>query len=204
MNSVAVIPKLYLDCVFYLYPSRDAAERGERAGGSGFLVARRFGQDDQVFLVSNRHVIESMAEPYIRVNLRESAGTETIRIPKVWWHNHPDGDDLCAAQVDLSAERYKIAWVYEHAFMNGIILENENVGLGDSIAMLGRFSAHDGKLQNSPSVRFGHIAMIAPDPVQNKFGKLQETLVVECFSLPGYSVRLSFGIGGPMRFPIQQ
>jgi hypothetical protein len=184
---VAAIPKIYLDCVFYVYPNRSSAEKGERAGGTGFLCAKHHRISDQVFLVTNRHVIATMAEPHIRLNVRDGVGVDVIRIPKDWWKEHPEGDDLSVSQVDLSAEKYKIAWVYETAFINDQIIEQENIGLGDSIAMLGRFSSHDGKLQNSPSARFGHIAMLAADPVENEFGSLQETLVVECFSLRGYS-----------------
>jgi hypothetical protein len=184
---MATIPRIYLDCVFYVYPNRSSAEKGERAGGTGFLCAKRHGITDQVFLVTNRHVVEPMEEPHIRLNLRESAGVEVVRIPKSWWHKHSEGDDLSVAQVDLSAEKYRIAWVYDRSFIDDHILKQENVGLGDSVAMLGRFSSHDGKLQNSPSARFGHIAMLAADPIENDFGHLQETIVIECFSLKGYS-----------------
>ncbi len=184
---MAAIPKIYLDCVFYIYPNRPSAEKGERAGGTGFMCAKRYGLTDQVFLVTNRHVIESTNEPHIRLNLRQSAGFEVVRIHKDWWRMPSEGDDLSVAQVDLSPEKYRIAWVYDRAFINDHILEQENVGLGDPIAMLGRFSSHDGRLQNSPSARFGHIAMLTADPVENGFGHLQQTIVIECFSLKGYS-----------------
>ena len=160
---VAAIPKIYLDCVFYIYPDRASAERGERAGGTGFLCARRHGISDQVFLVTNRHVIESTDEPYVRVNIRDGADVDVIRIPKPWWKAHPDGDDLAVAQVDLLPTKYRIAWVYESAFIDDHIIERENVGLGDSIAMLGRFSSHDGKWQNSSSARFG--PTLSPTPI---------------------------------------
>jgi hypothetical protein len=183
---LSVLPRIYLDCVFYVYPTRAAAKRGENAGGTGFIAARRICRREQTFLVSNRHVIKPMSEPHIRVNTRDG-GSEVARIPKSWWRDHPEGDDISAAQVDLPVDKYQIAWVYENAFVTPKIIEDHNIGLGDNLVMLGRLSTHDGKLRNMPSARFGHISVLPAEPVENKFGHQQETFVAEYFTIAGYS-----------------
>jgi hypothetical protein len=183
---MAVLPRRYLNCVLYVYPDRKAAEEGDPTGGTGFMAARRIGQDDQVFLISNRHVIEPMTEPYIRVN-KLAGGSEAIRVQKGWWKDHPDGDDISAAQVNLPPYVYEVAWVYEGAFVTQSTIQSYNIGLGDQVVMLGRLPTHDGKIRNMPSARFGHISILPSEPVENKFGHLQETFVAEYYSIAGYS-----------------
>jgi hypothetical protein len=53
--------------------------------------------------------------------------------------------------------------------------------------MLGRFIGLNGLVTNTPVARFGSIA--APDPIEerNTFRKDQETFIVDCQSVPGYS-----------------
>src|SRR5258708_2168297 len=181
-----VLPGIYLDCVFYVYPNRTTAKKAESAGGTGFIVARRFGLVEQTFLVTNRHVLNSLSEPNIRANTRDGK-SEVVRIPKSWWRDHPEGDDISAAQVDLPADKYQIAWVYEHAFVTPKIIADHYIGLGDQIVMLGRLSTHHGKVRNMPSARFGRISMLPSDPIENKFGHRQETFAAEYFSIAGYS-----------------
>lgn len=53
--------------------------------------------------------------------------------------------------------------------------------------MVGRFIGHDGKQRNTPSVRFGNIAMMPLEPLLHERGHKQESYLVEARSLPGYS-----------------
>ena len=53
--------------------------------------------------------------------------------------------------------------------------------------MVGRFINHEGRQQNTPSVRFGNIAMMPKEKIVLKDGHLQECFLVEVRSLPGYS-----------------
>ena len=67
------IADAFLQCVVYIYPDERSATEGDKAGGSGFLVrptwAERQGSED-IFVVTNRHVIETMKDPFLRVNLK--------------------------------------------------------------------------------------------------------------------------------------
>jgi len=183
---MARIPESYLGCVAYIYPNRQAAEDGERAGGSGFIVARRVEGADTTFFVTNRHVIDKAANPFIRIN-KVGGGVEPFETNRLRWKDHPDGDDVSAIQIDVSAAEHDIAWVFECGFVTPDIIAQYNIGIGDHVAMLGRFVGHDGKFRNTPTARFGNISMMTAETLRNRFGHDQETFLVECHSIPGFS-----------------
>jgi len=53
--------------------------------------------------------------------------------------------------------------------------------------MVGRFVSHEGTERNAPVVRFGTIAMMPGEPIRQERGFDQESYLVECRSLPGFS-----------------
>ncbi len=55
------IPQDYLDCVAFLYCSRDDAEQRMPRGGTGFLVGRpgETAADLKLYVVINRHVAQN-------------------------------------------------------------------------------------------------------------------------------------------------
>ena len=80
-----------------------------------------------------------------------------------------------------------MACVSVSAFMTTAIATGRNIGPGDEAFIVGRFVSHEGTERNTPTVRFGNIGMMPQEPMQNAFGSLQETFLVECRSIPGYS-----------------
>jgi hypothetical protein len=180
------IPRRYLDCIVYIYPSEQAAQSDEqRVGGSGFIVARVVPSGYQTFVLTNRHVINEIKNPVIRLN-RMDGGVETFVTNILRWKNHPAGDDVSATQIDMSADDHDLAWIWTHAFLTPETMERF-LGLGTDVAILGRYVGLDGKLRNNPAARFGNIAVPRTIMERNKFGNDQETFVVECHSVPGYS-----------------
>src|SRR5438552_2720942 len=73
----------FLDCSIYLYPSLEDAQKGQRIGGSGFLIAipgvslgprHDAGGDSyqkihHIYAVSNRHVVKK--NPVVRLNTHD-------------------------------------------------------------------------------------------------------------------------------------
>jgi hypothetical protein len=191
------IAKRFLDCVVYIYPNRSAADADQGYGGTGFVVARRVEGGYQTLIITNRHVIENKANqvidhaieakanPVIRLN-HMNGRAETFPTNRDRWKNHPDGDDLSAYQLDVSAEDHKQAWIWEEAFLTREKMD-QYLGLGSDVVMLGRFIGFNGMVTNTPTARFGAIA--SPNTIEegNSFGNAQETFVIECHSMPGYS-----------------
>jgi Trypsin-like peptidase domain len=184
------IPDEVADTVVYLYPNRESALRGERAGGSGFIVSIPSDADSEFsfsYVVTNSHVIREAGCDALRVNTR-SGGTNVIAETKDFWLHHPDGDDVAVLSISLDYETTKVkALPIDDWFVTQERVEYYKIGIGDEIVMLGRFVNHEGRTRNLPAARFGNIAMLPYEPVRTPRGLLQEVFLVECRSLPGYS-----------------
>jgi|SRR5260370_13801303 len=85
--------------VIYLYSSVEAAQNGDRCGGSGVLIgvkSPRFPELSYKYAVTNSHVIREGCSPVIRLN-RIGGNFEILPLPTEAWVDHPGGDDLAAA-----------------------------------------------------------------------------------------------------------
>lgn len=174
------------DCVIYLYPSEDHASQGERAGGSGFLVSTKFPSDPNralVWAVSNKHVIEKA--PVVRVNTRDGSFA-ILNFQKQHWIRHPNGDDLAVYPVPLNFDVHRFTCVPKDMLLTKDEMNRFDIGIGDEIFVVGRFVNHEGKVQNTPSMRFGTIAQM-PDTIRQDTGFDQESFLVEAKSISGYS-----------------
>ena len=189
-----------LKSVIYLYASKDAAESGE-PGASGFLVGEPCALPNAVllFAVTNAHVIESC--PVIRT--AGPPGTDRIFVrQEPAWYRHRNKQDVVVTPIEFaptnSRDLYRNyvprEWfVRPENFTQASTSEDEPqplgfpFGPGDEVVMLGRFLGHDGTDQNQPTVRFGHLAIANPVQVKQQGRSWQESFVIECRSVTGYS-----------------
>jgi hypothetical protein len=178
----------FLQCVVYIYPNEAAANDGKEAGGSGFLVnfPTSSGNKDRIFVVTNRHVIKNLETPVVRVN-RKDGRFDPLPTNINRWVFHPDGDDIAAIEFHQLTPEHSIRWVDIRTALPDHTIEDFNIGIGDTVAMLGRLIGHDGKVRNSPIARFGTIAMMPGDKIKNFLDIDQETYLIECHSIPGFS-----------------
>jgi hypothetical protein len=192
----------FLDCSIYLYHSEKDAERGESTGGSGFLVAMPcFGDGwllegecpqgayHHLYAVTNRHVIEGDCS-VVRLN-KDSGGVKdgycsVIPFTPDNW-TCINGHDIAVAPIDYK-ENNKWLFVSTDRFLTKKIAADFDVGIGDETFTVGRFINHDGRQQNTPSLRWGHVAMM-PREVANSDNPTQseESFIVETHSISGYS-----------------
>lgn len=178
------IPLDILDCSIYLYASPDAAEAGERAGGSGFLavVVLPGYEAGTYYAVTNTHVIGA-GYTTVRLNTTDG-GHSTITIDDHDWMRHPDGDDVSIAEITLSANfRYKA--ISTESFVDGHDPTFFNVG--QEVFMVGRYVNREGRQRNIPTARFGHIAQLPYEPIRTSAGIEQEGFLVDMRSLAGFS-----------------
>lgn len=186
------MPRLHdsnLLCVFYLYPSVEAAGSGERQGGTGFVVAFRSSEHEGMIYgygITNAHVVRDYGSPVIRFN-RKDGSTDVWPLKSEDWITHPDGDDIAVTwlQADLF-KQYDLAYIHaqEMCALKSVIADYD-VGVGDDVMTVGRFISHDGGLVNKPSIRFGNISMM-PTTISFR-GVDQECYLVETRSLRGSS-----------------
>lgn len=179
------IPEQFLNCSIYVYKNQADAKSGAISGGSGFLVAVPLianPEAAQLYAITARHVVSNVPNPVLRLNTL-SAGFDILETNLLRWIWRDD--DVAVYPIDLDPNLHKFAAVSLREFVT-----EEIAGRffpGDEVFMVGRFVSHEGREQNRPSVRFGNISMMPGDPMQNKFGKPQESFLIEQRSLPGYS-----------------
>jgi hypothetical protein len=191
------VPETILNSVFYLYKTADDAETGEANGGTGFLVSVQ--RDEQsprtLYAVSNWHVVghQPLSQATVaRINTG-NGGYEIL--DELMWDHHPSGDDLAVARVGFGTE-----FVYDslrstlclNGWEPGDIEPTTGLlrlfGPGNEVLFVGRYSDHEGRERNFPVVRFGNIAMMPWEPIENKdLGFDQESFVVEARSFGGFS-----------------
>jgi hypothetical protein len=204
-----------LKAVIYLHGSEDAAENGE-PGGSGFLVGEPCAIPDAVLLlaVTNAHVVKSC--PIVRtagprnkrVIVRQESdwyrhpdGDDVVvtpigfapkgardfsvdYVPREWFvtpanfsHATHDVNDIppgveAQTPLDYEWEHQPLGWPF---------------GPGEEVVMLGRFLGYDGTDENEPAARFGHLAMAPTVPINHPLGFTQQSFLIECRSVSGYS-----------------
>ena len=185
------IPNTVLDCAIYLYGSEAAARAGESAGGSGFLVGLESTKHKGmwwIYAVTNSHVIKH-GNPVIRFNKREAGRgyeTQVLDLSPDRWIHHPEGDDLAICPVDVFSKRIKFQFL---DVRNHFVMRNEmpfhNLGPGSDVYMVGRL-IYMGIERNLPIVHTGVIAMMPLEPLESD-GFLQESFIIECRSIGGFS-----------------
>src|SRR5436305_6175960 len=102
MNYMPRIRDEILDSVFYLYPSIEAAQSGESAGGTGFLVGIPSVTQPEawihIYAVTNSHVVREGKSPFIRFNTIQG-GAGIWHLKGMEWRHHPDADDVAACLI---------------------------------------------------------------------------------------------------------
>src|SRR5262245_34271386 len=160
-----------LKTVVFLYESREDAERGERCGGTGFLISvlsDRFGEYGirHIHAITNNHVAvynpKGSPAPVIRVN-RKSGAPDIFEFGPEAWIFRPKWHDL-AISPPLDIDNNKnhdavpldwVAWSRTEQQE-----KDDEIGPADDVFMVGRFIDYDGIETNAPAVRFGHISIM--------------------------------------------
>ena len=175
-----------LESVIYLYRSRYDAEHGLQNGGTGFLISvpsPAHPEHEHVYAVTNRHVIQG-GSPVIRRNAPPDGGMDILETGTSNWLCDPDHDLAICFIGDLGARRFCV--VRQDKFITDHVIREYDIGPGDDTMMFGRFVNKDGKQKNTPTVRFGSIAMMPNEPIDVN-NQPEYAFLVEVRSISGYS-----------------
>lgn len=183
------IDDTFLRCVFYVYPTTATARKGEKVGGTGFLVAKRMSPDSQyaqIYGVTNKHVVKGLPSKTIALRLNTLSGkTQVIQTMRDDWVFHEE-DDLAIHALELNVADFNAAIIPDGYFLAKEHIPRYGLGPGDETFSIGRFIGHDGKQRNLPVARFGNIAMMPEEPIATSDGN-RFAFLVECRSLSGFS-----------------
>lgn len=181
------LPDKIIDSVFYLYKDRASAEKGENAGGTGFMVGLR----SQVspgghyqFAITNWHVACRDGFSTIRLNTKDGS-CDIIELDPSDWRFGEIGHDAAITNLPIAAH-HSAAFILDDLFADEKVFAERQYGLGEDVFMIGRFVDVDTPTKNNPSARFGNISMM-PIPIPNKRGKSPESFCLDMHSRSGFS-----------------
>lgn len=191
------ITQEFLRCVFYLYPTKEDAEKSETIGGTGFFVAVNPTNPSvrkvHVYAVTCKHVVRpgngKQASTVIRVNTPDN---QFDTISPDHWVTYEDvfpgqKHDIAVCEID-EAENYQVMFPNQIQFLTREKTQSDlNPVLGDEVIMVGRYIDHAGTERNLPSVRYGNISMLNWEPLWHDEGYWEDSYVVEMRSLSGFS-----------------
>jgi len=197
------IDDILLETIFYIYPSYQDAIDGNESGGTGFFIqisSERHNKPGSKYAVSNSHVVFGMEteEVFLRINTKDYK-FDITKTKKEDWLRHSNGDDLAICPIQLDRDHHSASYFKREHFINKEFIDDNNVGVGDDVIMIGRFRVHAGKNKNLPTAMFGCISQMPDESLYNQFTKcMQESFLVEMKSIKGFSgspVILSIPVG---------
>jgi S1-C subfamily serine protease len=196
---MALIPSFYLDCVVAIGTTDE--EGNHHWIASGFLYGVRLPENEprtyQVFLVTNRHVLDDLPHAYLRFNPQADKRAQEFELSlfddqgQPLWYCHPEPEvDIAVMPVnfDLLEERGMQVDFFKNDQNIATIDEMNELGVteGDFTYVLGFPMGLVGDYRNAVIVRSGTIARI-----RDVLTKLDKTFLVDAFVFPGNS-------GGPV------
>ena len=183
------IPPHVLDCVVYLYRSREDAEAGGPAGGTGFLMTVPSPSGIQshaiCYAVTNWHVAMDSGASVIRVN-RLDGPPDIFDYGPEDWAFLPGRGDVAAALIQVSGGSHKVRTIPLALALTREDYDAGLIGVGEDVFMLGRFVDHDGASVNMPAMRFGNIS-IGPASIEWDNSDDVSYLCLDMHSRTGFS-----------------
>ncbi len=174
-----------LDSVFFLYPSVEAANAGEGFGGTGFLVAVPLKSRPDVYVkyaVTNYHVAVEHGNSVIRIN-RKDGGFDTFESGPEEWEFIPGGPDVAAIPFNLPPNEYQVRFLTPDLLPK----EEDKIGAGEDLFMIGRFIDYQGSETNQPALRFGNISIMTANIRVASTNYLGPSIVADMHNRTGFS-----------------
>ena len=190
------IPRTVIDTIFFLFRDREAAERGDNPGGTGFIVAvpseRTHSAFPHYYAVSCHHAVCTGGYSCIRLN-RTGGGSEIIELGPDEWRFEPSRGDIAACLLDIDDAALQVSAIPLGQFLTRERASQDEIGVGEDVFMVGLFldaAWQVAKTRNTPMARFGNIsAMPSPDALFriSGIGGRREYLIVDMHSRDGIS-----------------
>lgn len=189
MPKLGIYSKI-LDCVFFLYKSREDAEIGVPQGATGFLVAvpsKQLPGRFHIHGITNSHAIASNPTPCIRIN-SDNGKPEIFNLePTEWIFNTGSYDIAVTPPLVIPENLHKLVYLDMDSFFLTAEKEREDeIGPADDVFMVGRFIDYAGTETIEPALRFGHISIMNAQVKQNT-GFIGRSIIVDMHSRSGFS-----------------
>jgi len=210
-----LVHEQYRKCIAFL--CLPDAKTGWKPVGTAFFVWIAAGEtgapptvgDPRVlYLVTARHVVEGarrFGPLYVRLNRRETDGTEFAQIDSDAWFVAQDTDVAVVDVPPQIADAFDIHFLRPTQVATAEVLSERRVGPGDEVFFSGLFTSFPGAKRAEPLIRFGTISMMPNEPVRienaDKSKSSVEAFLVEARSWGGQSGSPAFVFFPPDRQP---
>jgi hypothetical protein len=142
-----------------------------RPAGTGFFLSIRSETREGIshgYLVTARHCIEN-AKPYgvlyARMNRRDTGEAELVELEPDWIYHDDETNDV--AVLYFAPPTFQIMVFGRESLVTADVIEQESIGIGDELMVVGLFTRHYGRTANRPIVRAGIIAAMPDEPIED-------------------------------------
>ncbi|WP_241471647.1 hypothetical protein [Mycolicibacterium neoaurum] len=184
----------YLECVCFVYARMGGVFKPV---GTAFYLRIDDGPLFHNYVVTALHVVANVhthsddKTTYLRVNAKDG-GFRIVEVSESsWWR--PDFTDgvikdvaFCPLQTLDGVKEWHFRAIGAELAATSEVIEAEQLGVGNEVAMIGLFVNHHGRDRNEPIARFGNICAVPTELVSTKVGDI-EAYLVEARSAGGLS-----------------
>jgi len=135
--------------------------------------------------VTNYHVAKARGYSCIRVNTLN--GPDVFEFGPEDWIHDPGKDDIAVIPLVTQQGGLIVTWIGQNYLLHEKAVEEEAIGPGDDIFMVGRFVDLDNKETNKPALRFGNISTFPIKVEQSATGYPGLSYCIDMHSRTGYS-----------------
>ena len=181
------IPPRFLNCVTYFYEDAGKAEWGQNPRGTGFVIFYPTAIEGRSLacLVTNRHLIEA-GHHTLRLEKRGGDGSTIFKAEPSKWFSLDKYDIAVTPLPPSLVHEHQIHLVPTSALLTQERKENEQIGVGEDVFMVGLYVDLPALGKRPPSVRFGNIS-VDPYPIEQFDGSKAESYCIDMRSRGGYS-----------------
>ena len=181
------IPLGILNSVFFLYKTEEDAKTGSEAGGTGFIITLPTAVPDYAFVyfVTNWHVALDNGCSVVRLETVDGE-PDIFAFDPTDWYFSTKYDIAVIHDACLVPNVHKVAILDKAMFVTKELKEEERMGPGEDVFMVGRFIDYQGPKHNVPAVRFGNISM-DPVPMKQPNGARADSYCIDMHSRSGFS-----------------
>jgi Trypsin-like peptidase domain len=197
------VPDMMLDSVAYLCVKN--ANGTVVPAGTGFFLSVKSETREQIrhgYLVTARHCIESAAPYgalYARMNRTENGEAGLVELEPSWTYHDDETNDV--AVLHFAPRGFRIVVVERESLATADVIENESIGIGEELMVVGLFTRRHGRTANRPIVRAGIIAAMPDEPLEDhRSGLPYDAYLAEVRSIGGLSGSPVWVVINPARF----
>jgi hypothetical protein len=181
-------------CVLFIGTKIDGRFRPR---ATGFLVSIAEDGFRFSYLVTAEHVISGLQTKGHEISIRVNQKGGPVGVgpaPASGWCFHPENERaptdvaVCAVSIGDDADVLTLALNGESAVVaTEEVMRDENIGVGDEVAIIGMFRSHYGHERNIPVVRIANIAAMPEEPVLTDYCGYTDAYLIEARSIGGLS-----------------